>query len=61
MEGEEPFTKIVLSLVDKQEIIYEINDLLLDSGIDITREKIGEIMTIPISNAIGRKPYMDIK
>lgn len=61
MEGEEPFTKIVLSLVDKEEIIYEINDLLLGSGIDITKEKIGEIMTIPISNAIGRKPYMDIK
>ena len=40
MEGEEPFTKIVLSLVEKEDIIHEINDLLLDSNIDITKEKI---------------------
>ena len=61
MEGETPFTKIVFSLIDKEEIIHEINDLLLDNGIDITKEKIGEIMTIPISDAIGRKPYMDLE
>ena len=61
MEGEEPYAKIVLSLIDNEEIIQDINDLLLDSGIDITKEKIGEIMTIPISHAIGRKPFLDIK
>ncbi len=61
MEGEKPFTKIVISLIDKDDIIYEINDLLLESGIDITKEKIGEILTIPISNAVGRKPYMFVK
>ena len=60
MEGEKPFSKIVMSLIDNEDIIHEINDLLLDSGIDITKGKIGEIFTIPISNAIGRKPYMDI-
>ena len=61
MEGEKPFTKIVISLVEKDDIINEINDLLLESGIDITKEKIGEILTIPISNAVGRKPYMSVK
>ncbi|MBU1076120.1 MAG: hypothetical protein KKH98_02425 [Spirochaetes bacterium] len=61
MEGGKPFTKVVLSLIDKEEIIHEINAHLLDSGIDITKEKIGEVLTIPISNAVGRKPYMEIK
>ena len=48
-------TKIVLSLIDNEKIINEINSLLLESGIDITKEKIGEIFTIPISSAVGRQ------
>ncbi len=61
MEGEKPFIKLVISLTDKKEIIYDINKLLIDSGIDITKEKIGEIFTVPISSAIGRKPSLEVK
>ncbi|MDD5066198.1 MAG: hypothetical protein PHF84_04055 [bacterium] len=60
MEGEKPFIKLVLSLTDNEEIIYKINDLLLATGIDITKEKIGEIFNVPISSAIGRKPSMEV-
>ncbi len=60
MEGEKPFSRIIISLIDKEEIIYEIDGILKESGIDITKGKIGEIFTIPISSAIGRKPYLEV-
>lgn len=60
MEGEKPFIKLVISLTDKEDVIYQLNDLLLETGIDITKEKIGEIFTVPISSAIGRKPFMEV-
>jgi len=60
MEGEKPFSRIILSLVDTEEVLYEIDAILKESGIDITKEKIAEILTVPISNAIGRKPYMEV-
>ncbi len=60
MEGEKPFSRIVLALIDKEDIIYEIDTILKENNIDITKEKIGEIFTIPISKAIGRKPYMEV-
>jgi hypothetical protein len=60
MEGEKPYSRIITALIDNENLIYEIDAILKESGIDITKEKIGEIFTIPISNAIGRKPYMEV-
>ncbi len=60
MEGEKPFSRIVLSLIDKEEIIDEIDSILKESNIDLTKEKIGEIFTLPISKAVGRKPYTEV-
>lgn len=60
MEGEKPFSRIVLAVVDTEDVIYDIDSILKESGIDLTKEKIGEIFTVPISNAIGRKPYIEV-
>lgn len=60
MEGAKPFSRIVLALVDTENVIDEINAILKESGIDLTKEKIGEIFTVPITNAIGRKPYTEV-
>ncbi len=60
MEGEKPYSRIITALIDNENLIYEIDAILKESGVDITKEKIGEIFTIPISNAIGRKPYMEV-
>ncbi|MBN1899233.1 MAG: hypothetical protein JW827_10670 [Spirochaetes bacterium] len=60
MEGEKPFSRLVLALVDTEEIIHEIDSILKESQIDISSQKICEIFTVPISNALGRKPYMEV-
>ncbi len=60
MEGEKPFSRVVLAVVDTEDVIYDIDSILKESGIDLTKEKIGEIFTVPISNAIGRKPYIEV-